>query len=286
MRNWNSFGRHSQYVGSADRRRRGEKYSLTGSGESRPLCRGWLHFLQTLAIGWWFCARAAARAGSFGSNKEDIVESAALQSTDCTSLALFLIGKFCCVCASANLHMVQFRREKDYRLANAADWACIVLSGWSNVASIATYAHDSDDPLYYALVFGPLVLSAFVGRSTWQAGDLQASPEARRRSAWMSKTTILLGLFVSAAIDAAYLPRDATFPYVGRLILILCGFFLWQAKSSCPGLAMPWHCRDVWGGHEDFHLLIFIADALLYRIYVDAGVFGPRARFFSPSSCA
>mgnify|MGYP001357718096 CR=1 FL=1 len=98
-RNWSEFGVHENYV--MVRSRRGKVVSESSS-EKRPLMRGWCHFFQTIVLSLFLIAE--------------------YENLDLASV-VFILGKLCCVGASAHLHMIGFRTEKDYQIANAIDWA-------------------------------------------------------------------------------------------------------------------------------------------------------------------
>ena len=99
-RNWREFGIHKNYVIMSGRK---EKIAMSeSSSEKRPLMRGWCHFFQTIVLSLFLIAE--------------------YENLDLASV-VFIAGKLCCVGASAHLHMIGFRTEKDYQIANAIDWA-------------------------------------------------------------------------------------------------------------------------------------------------------------------
>ena len=109
-RNWGEFGVHENYV-MVKSRGNDVKVVSESSSEKRPLMRGWCHFFQTIVLSFFLIAE--------------------YENLDLASV-VFIVGKLCCVGASANLHMIGFRMEKDYQIANAIDWS----STWCLLNSI------------------------------------------------------------------------------------------------------------------------------------------------------
>ena len=147
----------------------------------------------------------------------------------------------------------------------------IVMSGGGNVACLAI-AKRFDSILRNALIFGPMLLSIAVGFSIWK-GESSRSNDLKSSHKYFiqAKALILTGFFVATIVEI-YTLGEMSNLYALRVVLILAGFASWQSKR--PGRkTFFWHNVTVWGGHEDFHFLIFIADLLLCVVYFQAGVF-------------
>lgn len=251
---WSRFGRHKVYVVEG-----GKNKGSNGSSERRPLCRGYCHFFQTLAILSWIVTRTWTEGNV----------------SVCDGMLLFMTAKLCCVGASANLHMIAFYRERDFHVANAIDWAGIVISGWGNIASLITSPTYKDklDPLVRSMCYYlPLVLALGVGVMTMRSGDTKRSARSRKFYDLARRVAILSGFLLSIVVDAIVLP-DLSSLYICRVVLIVLGFLSWQTKAR-PFVRVPWHSAYFWGGHEDFHFLVFLADCALLVIYSTSGVFG------------
>ena len=255
-RNWREFGIHKNYVIMSGRK---EKIAMSeSSSEKRPLMRGWCHFFQTIALITLLITEY----------DELNIES-----------AVFIAGKLCCVAASANLHMIGFSSERDYQIANAIDWSMIVMSGGGNVACLAlSKRFNSTDLLRNTLIVAPIFLSVVVGSLIFKgersrSNNLQLS----RRYFIQAKVLILMGFALAIFVEIQILGVISNL-YTIRIAMILAGFASWQAKR--PGQkTFFWHSVSVWGGHEDFHFLIFIADLLLCVVYFRADVFETRLGF-------
>jgi len=250
-RNWREFGRHEEYVrvSSSSRSRKNEKFVSESSGERRPLMRGWCHFVQTILLLWLIFRK----------------------SSDLISL-VFLGGKLCCVGASAHLHMIGFRTEKSYQIANAIDWSMIVISGAGNIACLALTRYSNFVMLRNLFILGPILLSLTVGYSIYM-GELSRSNDLKssRVHFMRAKSVILIGFAIATYIEIQTLGEISSL-YILRIVLILAGFVSWQTKQ--PGRkTFFWHNPAVWGGHEDFHFMIFVADLALCVVYFRAGIF-------------
>lgn len=212
------------------------------TGDIRPFCRGWLHFIEAALLLWLLFSYVST-----------------------FPLLLHHLGKFASCAASAVLHLRPHRTVSEYATASAADCACILVSifaglvGWVDRSSLIGH-----------LAIAVLAASA-VGITSQRWAVARLGGDFARAERLFSVQLSLTGLYffwnafigIGAGLSSSWLgtlPGDLLI-VATSLGLYVAGFMLYTLRPS-----LPWHSPAHWVAHEDFHALLLLADLSNYFV--------------------
>ena len=232
------------------------KVSASLFGSQRPLMRGWLHGAEAAAL------LACLALFALNNGGESVARRA---------LFVFLVGKAASYAASANLHLVGFHEEPDFHKANAVDWAFIPWNMYSSAAPLLVLGCGTEAQRAQYVLFS-CVVSCIVLGLVWKTGAYAMDGDRRMNVCrQLQKVGLVAAYLASATVELLCLGTFAPLACKGGVFA--AGAISWQI-SCIPAASrprIPWH-SSMWGGHEDFHLLVFCADCITYATLVARGM--------------
>lgn len=202
------------------------------TGLKRPECRGWLHVVVALALLVWipfFC--------------------------DSENLRVHLFGKFICYSCSATLHIWPHRSVRFYSVVAACDCGGII---FSILSGCILWRPEMSWLTHHLYAFG---VAAVVAISAWQWSFAKASGAERAALFWMNLqggiTFVYFLTYIGIVCGSPHLSGSDVPIMALMFAFYVGGFTLYQVKPE-----FAWHQSNVWTAHEDFHVLLFFADAI------------------------
>ena len=209
-------------------------------GNISPACRGWIHALSAAMalplLGWWTAEPAVPR-----------------------SLVAMLVLKVLVYAASAAFHLVAWKLPQQERRALIVDVSLIplgILGGVLPFSDEGGLGFATDFALGAALTLLNVVFVAFQFRHgpSFQPGD--SGP----------RSLVLVGYWLYNEVVAGRVLGFDNWLWQLTPVLYLTAFACangvdaHRAKVAEP-VVLPHHRKGVWSLHEDFHLMLLIADA-------------------------
>jgi len=178
-------------------------------------------------------------------------------------MVLFIICKWLSYGASALLHLYPFKSSAAVTSALKLDLIAVPLSVLGTPAPVMNPSSKEWIGWICGGIFLTTINAALV---KWQFKGHVGLDTPKGRSD-TPRSIIVFLFFIGACVQLArhYGVRDIWFLAVAfYLMAFACSIPVTQAHMREVGLfgVLPWHKRQIYGTHEDFHALLFLADFL------------------------
>lgn len=208
------------------------------TGEPKTRLRGWIHGIE-------FCSLSLVLLAGQAHPRS----------------LVFWSGKLLSCGASAMLHLKPHEALREYCMWDAIDWGCIPLAALSGCILWT--------PPHLARALAALVFTLIppISYASWNQAEAYGRKEWAREKVFRRIQTALQ-IFVLTVCAMAQGMECFGVAYLAQLAVYTSGLSLWVLQDT---LGAPWHVRQTWGGHEDFHLCVLIGDLGNYALLASRG---------------